>query len=152
MVGVGEPAPEFAGRTAEGGSISLADFRGRPLILYFFPKANTAGCTAEAKGFASHFPEFQSAGVAVVGVSVDSEEAQQQFAADCALPFPLVADRDRAIARAYGTLGLLGFAKRTTFFIGADGRVEEVVQGMLPAPHVRRAVERLRRGGPGQTL
>lgn len=121
------------------------------MVLFFYPKANSAGCTLEAKGFATHFPEFQSAGVSVVGISVDAEEAQQQFAADCHLPYPLIADRDKSITRKYGVLGLLGMAKRVTFFIGADGRIEEVIQGMLPNPHVRRAVERLQATGPGRS-
>lgn len=115
------------------------------MILYFYPKANTSGCTLEARGFTEHYAEFQHAGVAVVGVSVDSVESQKKFAAKCSIPFPLVADHDKAIAKRYGVLGLLGIAKRVTFFVDADGKVAEVVEGMMPGPHVQRAVERLHR-------
>ncbi len=145
MLEPGTSAPAFTGTTQDGRPFSLESLRGRPVVLYFYPKAGTAGCAAEARGFAEHYAELRDAGVAVVGVSVDTVESLAKFAADCGLPFPLVADHDRAIARAYGVLGLLGLAKRTTFFVGPDGRIEDVVQGMLPAQHVRRAVERLHR-------
>ncbi|MGP8074982.1 MAG: peroxiredoxin [Thermoplasmata archaeon] len=149
MLRRGDPAPSFTGTTHDGRTLTLDEFRGRPLVLYFYPKASTAGCTAEAKGFAQNYAAFRAAGIAVVGVSVDSVEAQAEFARDCGLPFPLIADRDRTLARHYGVLGLLGFAKRTTFFVGADGRIEEIVQGMLPGPHVRRAIERSDQSGNG---
>jgi len=140
MVGVGEPAPDFHGRTDSGGEIAFATLKGRPLVLYFYPKADTAGCTMEARGFAEHYAEFQRFGVQVVGVSVDPVEAQRKFHEKCQLPFPLVADADRTIARSYGVLGAFGVAKRVTFLIGANGTVEEVYQGVLPGPHVRRAL------------
>lgn len=144
MIAVGQAAPEFSGTTGDGAPISLASYRGRPLVLYFYPKANTAGCTLEARGFTEHYAEFQRAGVAVVGVSVDSVEAQKSFAEKCTIPFPLVADRDKTIAKQYGVLGFLGVAKRVTFFVDAEGRVAEIVEGMMPGPHVRRALERIR--------
>lgn len=143
MLEVGQVAPDFSGPTADGSRFSLSSYRGHPLVLYFYPKANTTGCTIEARGFTEHFAEFQRAGVAVVGVSVDSVDSQHRFAEKCSIPFPLVADPDKTIARQYGVLGLLGLAKRVTFFLDADGRVAEVVEGMMPGPHIRRAVERL---------
>jgi peroxiredoxin Q/BCP len=143
VLGVGEEAPEFSGTTASGETLALSALRGRPLILYFFPKAGTPGCTIEANEFARHFPDFRKAGVQVVGISVDSVASQRRFSDECHLPFPLVADSDRTIARRYGVLGLLGLAKRVTFWIGRDGRVEEVIAGTLPGPHVRRALARL---------
>lgn len=112
-------------------------------MLYFYPKAGTTGCRLEAQGFAQHYSEFQQAGVAVVGISVDRFDAQKRFSDDCHLPFPLIADADGAIARAYGVLGLLGLAKRVTFWVDPEGRVVEVIQGMLPGPHLRAALERL---------
>ena len=151
MLAVGDTAPSFVGTTADGGSFDLATFRGRPLVLYFYPKANTTGCSIEARGFAASYPELQRAGIAVVGVSVDSVETQRSFADRCGVPFPLVADRDRSVAKMYGVLGLLGIARRVTFFIGADGRIEEVVEGMRPGPHVQRAQERARTGSPPST-
>ncbi|HTT73117.1 MAG TPA: peroxiredoxin [Thermoplasmata archaeon] len=149
MLAVGEIAPEFSGTTQDGAPLSLAALRGRRVVLYFYPKANTTGCTLETKGFATLYPDLQRAGVALVGVSVDSVESQHGFAEKCHAEFPLVADADRSIARAYGVLGLLGLAKRVTFFLGPDGRVEERVEGMLPRAHLERARARLGAGaGP----
>jgi thioredoxin-dependent peroxiredoxin len=143
MLGVGEEAPEFSGTTADGSLVNLSSFRGRPLVLYFYPKANTTGCTIEARGFTEHYAEFQRAGVAVVGVSVDSVDAQKSFAERCSVPFPLVADHDKSIAKRYGVLGFLGVAKRVTFFVEPNGQVAEVVEGLMPGPHLRRALERI---------
>ncbi|MFY9716919.1 MAG: peroxiredoxin [Thermoplasmata archaeon] len=147
MLAAGDAAPEFSGVTARGETLTLGSLRGRPAVLYFYPKAGTSGCTMEANDFARHYPEFERAGVAIVGVSVDSVEAQRRFSENCKLPFPLVADADRSIARKFGALGLLGMAKRVTFWIGPDGRIEEVVSGLTPGPHVRRALERLAGSG-----
>jgi thioredoxin-dependent peroxiredoxin len=140
MLRPGDVAPAFSASTNDGSTLSLESLRGHPVVLYFYPRAGTPGCAAEARGFAEHYAELHAAGVAVVGVSVDSVDSQAKFATDCGLPFPLVSDRDRTIARAYGVLGLLGIARRTTFFVGSDGTIEEVVQGMLPGPHVRRSL------------
>lgn len=141
MIAAGAPAPDFVGTAADGSRIDSSTFRGRPLILYFYPKANTTGCTMEARGFSEHYSALEQAGIAVVGVSVDTVEEQKRFAESCEVPFPLVADRERSISKLYGVLGLFGIAKRVTFFIDAKGTVTEVVQGMMPGPHVRRAVE-----------
>ncbi len=148
MIAVGDAAPEFQGTTGDGTSLSLSSLKGRPVVLYFYPKAHTSGCRLETRGFAEHYPELQRAGIQVVGVSVDSVEDQKSFAAECGAAFPLVADHDRTIARAYGVLGLLGVARRVTFFVGPDGRVEDVVEGMRPGPHVARAIERAAKPPP----
>lgn len=148
MLATGAIAPTFVGTTAEGQPLDFAGYRGRPVVLYFYPKANTAGCTLEARGFAENYPELQRAGIAVVGVSVDSVEAQKSFSEKCGVPFPLVADHDRSVAKLYGVLGFLGVAKRVTFFIDPDGKVVEVVEGLRPGPHVQRAVERARAATP----
>jgi thioredoxin-dependent peroxiredoxin len=149
MLKVGDEAPDFTGTTAEGASLTFSSFRGRPVVLYFYPKANSLGCTIETRGFAGHYLEFEKAGVAVVGVSVDTVDAQKRFQEKCGVPFPLVADHDRSIARKYGVIGLLGVAKRVTFLLDPTGRVAEVVEGIAPGPHVRRALERLATPGPG---
>lgn len=145
MRSVGETAPDFSAPTSRGDLLRFDSYRGRPVVLYFYPKSGTAGCTLEANEFARQYPAFERAGVAIVGVSVDSVESQRRFSEACRLPFPLVADPDREIARRYGTLGLFGVSKRVTFWIGPDGRIEVVLSGMLPAPHVRWALERLSR-------
>jgi thioredoxin-dependent peroxiredoxin len=139
VVAVGEPAPEFTGQTDRGASLSLASMRGRPVILFFFPKANSPGCTMETRAFADHHAELQSAGFQLVGVSVDSVSAQRQFASKCSVDFPLIADVDKSIARSYGVLGFLGFARRVTFFIGPDGKVQDVVSAIGPSSHIERA-------------
>ncbi|MGA8542079.1 MAG: peroxiredoxin [Thermoplasmata archaeon] len=141
MIGVGEAAPAFTGTAQDGSRFDSASLQGKPYVLYFYPKANTAGCSIEAKGFAQHYPALQRAGIAVVGVSVDSVADQKSFAEKCGVPFPLIADKDKSVATRYGVIGLLGVAKRVTFFVGADGRVTEVVQGILPGPHIRRTAE-----------
>ncbi|MGD0250931.1 MAG: peroxiredoxin [Thermoplasmata archaeon] len=142
MLAVGETAPDFTGTTADGAPFSLASLRGRPVILFFYPKANSLGCTIEARGFSEHYGEFTKAGLALVGVSVDTVEAQKKFVEKCQLPYPLIADKDRTIAQKFGVVGFLGMAKRVTFFLDANGRVTDIVEGMSPGPHVRRAVER----------
>lgn len=109
------------------------------MILYFFPKANTTGCTLETRGFSQRYADMQRAGVEVVGVSVDSAETQAAFAEKCGSTFPLVGDRSKEIARKYGVLGLLGVAKRVTFFIDPEGRIRERVEGLMPAPHLHAA-------------
>jgi thioredoxin-dependent peroxiredoxin len=149
MLAVGDVAPDFTATTADGSPLSLASFRGRAVILYFYPKANTTGCTLEARGFSEHYSEFQRAGIAIIGVSVDTVDAQKRFVEKCSIPFPLVADHDKSVAREYGVLGLLGIAKRVTFFLDANGRVTDIVEGMLPGRHVDRALERTREGAAG---
>jgi thioredoxin-dependent peroxiredoxin len=143
MLPAGAEAPDFTGAVADGPPLTLSSLRGRPVLLYFYPKANSFGCSIEARGFSEHYAEFRAAGITVVGVSVDSIESQQRFAEKCTIPFPLIADRDGSIAKRYGVLGLFGLAKRVTFFIGPDGRIAEVVSGLSPGPHLRRALERV---------
>lgn len=142
MLAAGESAPEFEGDTAAGARLRLSSLRGRSVILYFFPKAGTAGCTRESIGFAHYYSEFRAAGVEIVGVSVDEVGKQSKFTSECSLPFPLIADADKQIARRYGVLGVLGVARRVTFLLDGDGRVVEVVDTLLPGPHVRRARDR----------
>jgi thioredoxin-dependent peroxiredoxin len=148
MLAVGTEAPDFSGTTADGSRLTLSSLRGHPVVLYFYPKANTYGCTLEARGFTQHYPEFQAAGVSIVGVSVDTVESQKSFVDKCDIPFPLVADHDKAIAKQYGVLGLLGTAKRVTFLLDASGRVADVVEGMAPGPHVQRSLDRLHAPSP----
>lgn len=143
MLSTGAEAPDFTGTTADGSPLTLSSLKGRPVVLYFYPKADTPGCTREARGFTEHYAEFARAGVMVVGVSVDTVGDQSRFREKCGIPYPLVADHDRSIARKYGVLGLFGVAKRVTFFLDSNGRVVDRVEGVLPGPHVRRALERL---------
>jgi peroxiredoxin Q/BCP len=141
VLAAGERAPVFEGTTGDGTTFRLADLAGRPVVLYFFPKAGTYGCTRESMDFAHHYEEFRGKGAAVVGISVDTVEAQHEFGSECRLPFPLVADPEKRVAKQYGVLGAFGYARRVTFLIDPEGRVAEVVASAIPSTHVRRALE-----------
>lgn len=144
MLVPGETAPEFDAPTSLGRRLKLSQLRGRPVVLYFFPKSGSLGCTAESNEFAHAYPEFQAKEAEVVGVSVDTPDAQSKFAEECSLPFPLVADADKEIARRYGVLGAFGRARRVTFIINPTGHIIDVVDSLLPKTHVERASRALR--------
>jgi thioredoxin-dependent peroxiredoxin len=146
MIAVGEPAPDFEALDQDGAPFRFATLRGSPVVLYFYPQADTPGCTRESKGFQEHLPEFAARGVRVVGVSVDDCPAQKAFAQKYGLRFPLVADRTKAVATRYGVLGPRGSARRVTFLIDGAGKVVDVVDGAAPEPHVDRARARFLSG------
>jgi peroxiredoxin Q/BCP len=123
MIAVGDTAPDFVAPNQDGTSFRLSSLKGSPLVLYFYPKADTPGCTIESKGFRDVYPEFKSRGVQVVGVSVDDCPEQKAFAQKYGLPFPLIADSKKSVAGAYGVLGPRGTARRVTFLIDAQGKV-----------------------------
>lgn len=155
MIAEGQKAPDFSGTTADGKRLSLADFRGKqPLVLYFYPKDNTPGCTKEACSFRDHKAELEGAGAALVGVSMDSEESHRKFIADFNLNFPLLSDGDGAIARAFGVTRLGGWlpfmpVKRVTFVIDRDGAVRRVIASELSmSAHVDGALAALRELAP----
>jgi thioredoxin-dependent peroxiredoxin len=145
VLAVGDAAPEFTAPSAAGGMFQLSSLRGQPVVLFFFPRANSVGCTIETRAFADHYTEFRTAGVSVVGVSVDPLSSQRLFATKCDVEFPLISDSDKSIAKSYGVLGFLGFARRVTFFLDPEGRVQEIVEAIGPGPHVKRALERIGR-------
>ena len=124
MIDVGEPAPSFRARTTSGDEVALEDFRGRYLVLYFYPRAFTPGCTREAQRFRDNYPELRELGAEVLGVSVDDHSTQCAFAERLAVTFPLVGDDDHRISQAYGVRrGLLPFDKRVTFVVDPSGQV-----------------------------
>jgi thioredoxin-dependent peroxiredoxin len=139
MVAIGDVAPDFVAPTQDGTPLKLSSLRGSPVVLYFYPKADTPGCTIESKGFRDVYPEFQSKKVHVVGVSVDDCPAQQAFAQKYGLPFPLVADTSKNVSTLYGVLGSHGSARRVTFLIDAGGKVVDVIDAGSPDPHVAKA-------------
>ena len=121
---VGDKAPDFAANSASGDPVSLADFAGRYLVLYFYPKAFTPGCTRETICFRDNHAEVVDYNADIVGVSTDAAETQQRFAAEIGVPFPLLPDQDKAICAAYGvTRAFLPITKRITYVIDPDGRI-----------------------------
>lgn len=136
MIAEGDAAPDFEGETSLGTKLRLSALKGHPVVLYFYPKAMTSGCTTESKGFRDHFDELGSRNVKIVGVSVDSVADEKKFSEMYGFQFPLVADPTGKIAEAYGVLKPGGSAKRVTFLIGADGKVVKVIDSNVPGNHV----------------
>ena len=133
---IGDMAPEVLGRDEQGREIKLSDYRGRKLILYFYPKDNTSGCTAEACSLRDHHRELQAAGYEVVGVSKDSAASHVKFKEKYELPFPLIADVDHTLLEAMGAWGeKVMYGKktvgtiRTTFLIDEEGRIADIIAG-----------------------
>jgi peroxiredoxin Q/BCP len=122
---VGATAPNFTVKDTNGNTISLSDFAGKTVVLYFYPKDDTPGCTKEACGFRDNYSEYQGKDVVVLGVSMDDEASHQQFTQKFNLPFPLLADVDGTITKAYDVDGG-GYAKRVTFIIDGTGKVSHV--------------------------
>ena len=127
MLKVGDAAPTFLGRTTRGGSLSLRELSGKIVVLYFFRKAFTRNCTVETKGFRDNHPELAAIGAEVVGVSCDDMPTQCRFATEHDVRFPMIADDDRAISRAYDVFfPLLPISHRVTYVIGRGGVIEGV--------------------------
>ncbi len=149
----GQPAPDFIGQTDDGDNVSLKDFVGKHVVLYFYPKDETPGCTMEACNFRDNFAVLESEGAVVLGVSLDSVESHQKFRDHHKLPFRLLADPDHRIADAYGVYGQKSFfgkkfmgVDRATFLIGPAGKLEKVwgKVGALPFGHVSDVLRALR--------
>ena len=137
----GDPAPAFTGSTS-GGEVSLTKFKGKNVILYFYPRDDTPGCTKEACAFRDHFADFEKNGVVVLGVSADSVKSHDKFAKKFRLPFTLLADEDKKIAEAYGVWGQKSFMgrkymgiHRVTFLIGSDGKIKKIWPLVKPEEH-----------------
>ena len=133
---VGQPAPAFQSVDQDGKPVSLAEFKGRAVVLYFYPKDDTPGCTKEACSFRDGYAQIQATGAVILGVSADDAKSHKAFAEKYHLPFQLVADAKHAIIDAYGVrMPLMGWAKRTTFIIDKAGVVQKVFEGVSPATH-----------------
>jgi peroxiredoxin Q/BCP len=139
---VGTQAPEFTTTDQDGKKRSLSDFKGMKVILYFYPKDNTAGCTKEACAFRDHFDAFRRLGVEILGVSVDSEKSHQSFVQKYGLPFTLLADTDKRLVEAYGVWGeksLYGKrymgTNRVTYLIDEAGKIAAVFPKVKPETH-----------------
>jgi thioredoxin-dependent peroxiredoxin len=142
MPELGTAAPAFTLETDAGERLALKDLRGRPVVLYFYPKDDTSGCTTEACGFRDAFPRFRKSKAVILGVSPDSVKSHQKFKAKYALPFTLLADPEHAVAERYGVwkeksmygrryMGI----ERTTFLIDANGRIAQIFHKVKPAGH-----------------
>jgi thioredoxin-dependent peroxiredoxin len=155
-VAEGDAAPDFSMPASGGRTVSLADYKGKPFILYFYPKADTPGCTKEACAFQECLPNFAAAGIDVIGVSPDKMKPIEKFAEKFKLTFPLASDEDRAVAEKYGTwveksmygrkyMGM----ERSTFLVGADGKVAKAWRKVSVTGHaddVMKAVKALPAG------
>ncbi len=138
----GDQAPDFEAKNQAGDTIRLSDYKGKKVVLYFYPKDNTSGCTAQACNLRDHHAELQAAGYAVIGVSKDSVKSHQKFAEQQALPFTLVADEDTSINQAYGVWQeksmygkkYLGTA-RTTFIINEEGKIADIIEKVQTGDH-----------------
>ena len=141
-ISAGGQAPDFTLPDDGGRMHTLSDYRGKPVVLYFYPKDNTSGCTKEACGFRDDYSAYQDAGVAILGVSPDSSKSHANFRAKYELPFTLLADPDREVIKMYGAWGLKKLygreyegVMRTTFLIGEDGNILKVFEKVKPANH-----------------
>jgi thioredoxin-dependent peroxiredoxin len=142
MVKEGTAAPAFKTTDANGETVNLKDFRGQKVVLYFYPKDDTPGCTKEACSFRDAFSKFKKQGITILGVSPDSEKSHQKFVAKYKLPFTLLADTDHSIADAYGVYGEKKFMgrtymgiHRTTFLIDEKGKIKKVFEKVKPEDH-----------------
>ncbi|MBO2544996.1 thioredoxin-dependent thiol peroxidase [Salegentibacter sp. BDJ18] len=138
----GDKAPEFSVKDQDGNTVKLSDFKGKKLVLFFYPKASTPGCTAEACNLRDNWERFQEKGYAILGVSADTQKRQSNFKNKYEFPFPLLADEDREVIQAYGVWGPKKFMgkeydgiHRTTFIIDEDGKIEEVIKKVKTKEH-----------------
>ena len=150
MIEAGTPAPEFELKADDGSTVTLAGLRGRRVVLYFYPRDDTPGCTAQACGIRDQWQDFRGVDAVVLGVSPDDEASHRTFKEKYGLPFTLLSDEDHAVAERYGVwvertnygrtyMGI----KRSTFVIGEDGTVRSAMYGVKPDTHAERVLEAL---------
>ncbi|NJK40487.1 MAG: peroxiredoxin [Acaryochloridaceae cyanobacterium SU_2_1] len=130
----GAPAPAFTAKDTLGNTVSLSDFTGKTVVLYFYPKDDTPGCTMEACNFRDNYSAYQNKDIVVLGVSGDDQVSHQQFTDKFELPFPLLADQDKAIIKAYDVDGG-GYAQRVTYVINSQGNIDKVYTSVNAGTH-----------------
>lgn len=142
MLKVGDKVPEFSAKDQDGNTINLSDYKGKKLVVFFYPKASTPGCTAEACNLRDNYKELQDQGFELLGVSADSEKRQSNFRNKYEFPFPLLADEDHTVINTFGVWGPKKFMgkeydgiHRTTFIIDGDGVVENVISKVKTKDH-----------------
>jgi thioredoxin-dependent peroxiredoxin len=155
MIEPGEPAPDFALPNQDGREVKLSNFRGTPVVVYFYPKADTPGCTTQACGVRDHHGEYSEVAATVLGISPDPVAKVKKFHGKYDLNFALLADADHAVAEAYGVwvqksmYGKTYFGnERTTFIIDAEGKVARILNKVKPSEHDELALEALRESRP----
>jgi peroxiredoxin Q/BCP len=151
VVEEGKPAPDFELKSDTGENVSLADLRGKQVVLYFYPKDDTPGCTTQACGIRDAYAEFEAAGAVVLGVSPDGERSHVKFKEKFDLPFTLLADEEHGVAEAYGVWVQKKYMGRTymgvdrsTFVIGEDGNVKKIMRKVKPDTHADDVLATLR--------
>lgn len=144
----GAKAPDFAVSDGQGNTVRLKDLRGKRVVLYFYPKDDTPGCTKEACSFRDSFAKFKRRGIEVLGVSLDNERSHQKFTQKYDLPFRLLADTDRTVSEAYGTYGEKKFMGRTymgnnrmTFLIDEQGKIKKIFSKVKPEDHAEEVLQ-----------
>ncbi|HLL76428.1 MAG TPA: thioredoxin-dependent thiol peroxidase [Pyrinomonadaceae bacterium] len=151
MLKEGDAAPDFTSRDADGNTVRLSDFRGRNVVLYFYPKDDTPGCTKEACSFRDSSDVYEREGVKVLGVSLDDEQSHRAFAEKYNLPFTLLADTDHSVSEAYGVYGeqqwggrqYMGVSRKT-FLIDKEGRIKKVFDKVNVEQHADEVLEAFR--------
>jgi thioredoxin-dependent peroxiredoxin len=145
---IGQSAPEFVSKDQQGNSISLEDFHGQPLVIYFYPKDDTPGCTVQACNLRDNYSMLQEKGIHILGVSADDEKAHQKFIKKFDLPFPLIADVDRALIERYGVWGEKKFMgrvfdgiHRTTFVLDASHTIIGIIEKPNTKDHSQEILE-----------
>jgi len=158
MIEQGQKAPDFELPDQDGRMVKLSDFRGQPVVVYFYPKADTPGCTTQACGVRDHRADYAKVGSVVLGISPDTVKKVKKFHEKYDLDFALLADEGHAVADTYGVwaekslYGKTYFGnERTTFIIGADGKVAEVLRKVKPAEHDALVLAVLEKASPGKS-
>ena len=141
----GTLAPDFTVQNTSGKRVHLSDFRGKKLVLYFYPKDDTPGCTVESCGLRDQYQKIRELGAEVLGVSVDSVESHRKFTEKFHLPFQLLADTDKSITKAYGVLNdKSNMSRRVTFLIDEQGKILKTFQTVKPAEHPQEILDALK--------
>lgn len=147
----GNKAPEFSLIDSEGNVHSLSDYRGQTIVIYFYPKDDTPGCTKEACSFRDSYQDFKDASVEVIGISPDNEKSHSKFINKYTLPFTLLSDPDHKVSDAFGVWGLKKMMGReyegifrTTFIIGPEGKIKHVFENVKPSDHSQEVLKEVR--------
>jgi len=142
LLKIGDTAPDFEAIDQNGKKLKISERKGNVVVLYFYPKDFTPGCTAEACNFRDNFEEFTKRGIDVIGISVDSEGTHKKFAEKLGIPFILISDRTKEISKKYNVLGLTS-AKRVTFIIDKDGRIAHIFEKVSPKEHAKEVINKI---------